>query len=57
MANSTERYIKDLLKRTDVPAEVKDALSKANTKGEAQRIWKEHARKAGTKKGAWLDGR
>ena len=55
MTNNVQKYVKELVKRADVPEEVKNALAGAESKGEAKRIWKEHIQNTGAKKGAWLD--
>jgi len=56
MTNNVQKYVKELVKRADVPEDVKNALAGAESKGEAKRIWKEHIQNTGAKKGAWLDG-
>ena len=56
MTNNVQKYVKELVKRADVPEEVKNALACAESKGEAKRIWKEHIQTTGAKKGEWLDG-
>jgi len=56
MTNNVQKYVKELVKRADVPEEVKNALASAESKGEAKRIWKEHIQTTGAKKGEWLDG-
>lgn len=56
MTNNVQKYVKELVKRADVPEEVKNAFTGAESKGEAKRIWKEHIQTTGAKKGEWLDG-